>query len=202
MNSKPQNALLFGASGLIGSHLLEQLIKDEAFSKVTLLLRKELPIQDPKVSQIVLDFNAPESWEKHFESVDVTFCSIGTTRNKTPDLTAYRKIDFDIPVNAIHIAEKAKVGKFMLVSSVGADAKSKNFYLKIKGEVEEILLKSKIENKGIFQPSLLLGKRKEKRTGEAIARAIVPLFNFLLPKKYKAVQASEVAREMIQRSKM
>jgi uncharacterized protein YbjT (DUF2867 family) len=85
----------------------------------------------------------------------------------------------------------------MLVSSVGADPYSKNFYLKIKGEVEDVLKKSQIEIRGIFQPSLLLGKRKEKRFGEALARSIMPIFNFLVPMKYKAIEALDVAKAMV-----
>jgi uncharacterized protein YbjT (DUF2867 family) len=109
-------------------------------------------------------------------------------------------VDYDIPVQAIRNAEKNHVPQFMLVSSIGADEKSKNFYLKIKGEVEAVLNKAQIEVRGIFQPSLLLGERKEKRFGEGIAKIIMPIFNFLLPMKYKAIHSKEVARSMIHAS--
>jgi uncharacterized protein YbjT (DUF2867 family) len=197
MIPKNQHVLLIGASGLIGSHLLQQLTGDAHISKITLLLRRKLPIKSPKVLQVIVDFSGPDSWLDFFIGVDAVFCSIGTTRSKTPDLTEYRKIDFDIPTQAILAAEKNQVAKFMLVSSVGAERNSKNFYLKIKGEVEVVLNKSSIPTQGIFQPSLLLGERKEKRFGEAVARFIMPLFNFLVPMKYKAINAKEVASAMI-----
>lgn len=195
------HALLIGASGLIGSHILNQLIDDHKVSKITLLLRRAMNMDSPKIQQHIINFDEPESWCHFFENVDVVFCSIGTTRSKTPNLDDYRKIDFDIPVNAINCAEKYAVSKFMLVSSVGADANSRNFYLKIKGEVENALKHSKVPIQGVFQPSLLLGNRQEKRFGEGLARTIMPLFNFLVPMKYKAIQASDVAHSMITASK-
>ncbi len=195
------HALVLGASGLIGSQLVEQLINDPNFSKITLLLRKELHIKSEKIEQKIVDFQRPNSWKVYFENVDVVFCAVGTTRSKTPDLDAYRKIDFDIPVVALFFAEENRVDRFMLVSSIGADSKSKNFYLKIKGEVEDELNQRKIKIRGVFQPSLLLGKRQEKRFGEGLARVIMPLFNFLIPFKYKAVEAKVVARAMVQASK-
>jgi len=194
---KTKHALLIGASGLIGSHILTQLLSNAQYHKITVLVRKKLPVDFPKAQQIVVNFDDTASWADLFQEVDVVFCSIGTTRSKTPDLKQYRKVDFDIPVHAIRSAEKHRVPQFMLVSSVGADAESKNFYLKIKGEVEDVLNQANIEVRGIFQPSLLLGDRKEKRFGEGIARVIMPVFNFLVPMKYKAIQAAAVARAMI-----
>lgn len=199
---KSNHALVLGASGLIGSELLALLIADPDFSKVTLLLRKPLEVKDAKVIQHVVDFGQAESWRDKFENVDLVFCAVGTTRNKTPNLVDYRKVDYDIPMHAIAFSESAQVEKFMLVSSVGADAKSKNFYLKIKGEVEDVLEKAQIPVRGVFQPSLLLGKRKEKRFGENLARIIMPVFNFLIPTKYKAIQADCVANAMVVASKI
>ena len=197
---KEKHALLLGASGLIGSHILKQLFGHAEYTKITLLVRKKLALENPKLSQVVVDFNDPDSWASTFENVDVVYCAIGTTRSKTPDLTMYRKVDYDIPVNAIMNAEKNHVPQFMLVSSVGADEKSKNFYLKIKGDVEAELNKAQIDVRGVFQPSLLLGERKEKRFGEGIAKVIMPLLNFIVPMKYKAIHASDVAMAMIRAS--
>lgn len=198
---KAQHALILGSTGLIGSELLKQLIADDSFAKITILVRKNMAVSSPKVEQHVIDFSQPESWLHFGKDVHVVFCAVGTTRSKTPNLTDYRKVDFDIPVHAIRFAEINEIQKFMLVSSVGAAANSKNFYLNIKGEVENVLKNSGIAVKGIFQPSLLLGDRKEKRMGEGLARIIMPLFNFLTPMKYKAIQASVVASAMIGASK-
>jgi uncharacterized protein YbjT (DUF2867 family) len=191
-----KQAILIGSSGLIGSHLLDLLIQSD-YTEIQILVRQEVSISNTKITQRVVDFNQPETWEGAFENADHVFCSVGTTRKKTPNLNAYRKIDFDIPVNAIMAAEKYGVDAFMLVSSVGADSASKNFYLKIKGEVEDVLKDAQIPIKGTFQPSLLLGNRKEKRFGEWIARKILPVFNFIIPGAYKAIQAKDVALAMV-----
>lgn len=196
-NMKEKHALILGASGLIGSHVLNQLSSNPDYAKITLLVRKKLQIDNPKIEQREVNFDDSAGWAAAFDGVDVVFCAIGTTRSKTPDLVQYRKVDYDIPVHAIRHAALYRVPKFMLVSSVGADDQSKNFYLKIKGEVETILNQANIDVCGIFQPSLLLGERKEKRFGEGIARAIMPLFNFLVPSKYKAIQSATVAHAMI-----
>lgn len=195
-----RKAILLGATGLIGSEILKLLMKDQYFDEVLLLNRRKLEINSPKVKQRLVDFSKPETYYTLFDSYDTVFCAVGTTRKKTPDLNAYRKVDYDIPYNAILCAEKSGVESFMLVSSIGADPKSKNFYLKIKGEVEAALIASKITNKGIFRPSLLLGKRKEKRFAESLAQRLMPFFNFLLPKNYRAIHATDVAKSMVNAS--
>jgi uncharacterized protein YbjT (DUF2867 family) len=193
---KNKKAILIGASGLIGSEVLK-ILRNSDYDSVKLLVRRKLDISDEKIVQELVDFDNAESWVNAFQGYDHVFCAIGTTRSKTPDLSNYRKVDFDIPVNAIKAAELSGISAFMLVSSVGADAHSKNFYLKIKGEVDEVLQAVNIPVKGTFHPSLLLGNRQEKRTGEWLARKIMPLFNFLVPSKYKAIQACDVAKSMI-----
>jgi uncharacterized protein YbjT (DUF2867 family) len=191
-----KRAILIGANGLIGSHLLDFLIQSD-YKEIHLLLRRAILISNTKITQRIVDFNRPETWEDVFEDCDHVYCSIGTTRKKTPGLNDYRKIDFDIPVNTIKAAEKYGAEAYMLVSSVGADSASKNFYLKIKGEVEDVLKDAQIPVKASFQPSLLLGERKEKRFGEWLARKIMPVFNFIIPAAYKAIQAKEVAQAMV-----
>lgn len=191
-----KRAILIGANGLIGSHILGLLVLSD-FEEILILVRKEISISNSKITQRTVDFNQPETWENAFEDCDEVFCAIGTTRKKTPKLQDYRKVDFDIPANAIKAAERHGVNAFLLVSSVGADSSSKNFYLKIKGEVEDVLKDAQIPLKGTFQPSLLLGHRKEKRFGEWLARKIMPLINFLVPGPYKAIQAKDVAQSMV-----
>jgi uncharacterized protein YbjT (DUF2867 family) len=192
-----RKAILLGASGLIGSEILNFLINDDHFDEVLLLNRSELEIVSSKVTQRMVDFSRPETFSDAFQNTDTVFCAIGTTRSKTPNLSDYRKIDFDIPIMAIKQAEQNDVSSFMLVSSIGADTKSKNFYLQIKGEVDEFLSQSRIRTKGIFRPSLLLGKRNERRFGEGIAQKLAPLLGFMTPNKYKAIDAKDVARAMV-----
>lgn len=196
-----RKAILLGASGLIGAEILNLIIADDDFDEVLLLSRRILEVESPKVKQQIVDFADPNSFCSHFQDYHTVFCAIGTTRKKSPDLKIYRKVDFDIPVNAIQCAEKHGINSFLLVSSIGAEASSKNFYLKIKGEVEDVLLTSQIASKAVFKPSLLLGKRNERRFGERIAKCVMPLFNFLIPKRYRAIHAKDVAKAMIELAK-
>ncbi|MGE5406934.1 MAG: NAD(P)H-binding protein [Methanosarcina sp.] len=191
-------ATIIGATGLIGSNLLEIILNDENFKLVRLLVRKPVYFDNPKVSVNVLDFSDPISFKAGIEGSDAVFCAVGTTRKKVKgDKTAYRKVDYYIPVNAARICEKAGCPRFLLVSSVGADSKSSNFYLQLKGEVEDILTKLKIRSVVIFRPSILLGKRNEFRFGEKIGQTLSSTFPFLLPAKYKPVKAHDVAKAMV-----
>jgi uncharacterized protein YbjT (DUF2867 family) len=191
-------ATVIGASGLIGGLLLEQLINDNEFTLINVLSRRPINTGSNKVKNILLDFNNTSEIKKAAENSAVVFCAIGTTQKKVNgDMTAYKKVDFDLPITIAQIVSDLNIPKFMLVSSVGADSKSKNFYLKIKGEVEAFTSQLPIQQVGFFQPSLLLGNRKEFRLGEKIAQMVMPLFNFLMPCKYKAIEASVVAKAML-----
>jgi uncharacterized protein YbjT (DUF2867 family) len=113
------------------------------------------------------------------------------------DKDAYRKVDYDIAVNAAKLGKTGGCGKYVLVSAVGADSKSRNFYLRLKGEIEEAVEASGIGGVYILRPSLLMGNRKEFRLSEKLATWLMPLFAFMLPAKYRPVKASEVARAML-----
>jgi uncharacterized protein YbjT (DUF2867 family) len=191
-------ATVIGASGLIGSLLLEQLVNDKNYTSIQILTRRTIPVNHSKIKLIIVDFNDKKGISKALEGTDAVFCAIGTTQKKVKgDMTAYKKVDLDLPIRIAQIVADLKIPKFMLVSSVGANSKSNNFYLKIKGEVEAFTKQLPIQQVGIFQPSLLLGKRKEFRLGERIAQVVMPLFNFLMPDKYKAIEASNVAKAML-----
>ncbi|MEY4628841.1 MAG: hypothetical protein RLZZ595_1167 [Bacteroidota bacterium] len=191
-------ATVIGASGLIGGLLLEQLINDSEFTLINVLSRRPINTGSNKVKNILLDFNDTSEIKKAAENSAVVFCAIGTTQKKVNgDMTAYKKVDLDLPIRIAQIVSDLNIPKFMLVSSVGADSKSNNFYLKIKGEVEAFTKQLPIQQVGFFQPSLLLGNRKEFRFGEKIAQLVMPLFNFLIPGKYKAIEATVVAKAML-----
>jgi uncharacterized protein YbjT (DUF2867 family) len=198
-------AVVIGATGLIGSHLVNQLRADPFFDRVRLLLRKWEGPSDSRLEIVEVNFQDLPSLEKAIGEGDIVFCAIGTTMKKVKgDKTAYRKIDYDIPVNVATISQRRGYKKFLLVSAVSANSKSSNFYLKLKGEVEDSLKGSGFESMHIFRPSLLLGKRNEKRPGESLAQLLGPLFSFLLLgslSKYKPVKASDVAKAMIAASK-
>lgn len=195
-------ATLIGATGLIGSHLLEQLLADDYFDKVRILVRRPFDLTHPKLEKKLVDFADAENYRLALEGSDVVFCSIGTTQKKVKgDKEAYRKIDYDITVNAAKFCKLNSCDIFVFVSAVGANSKSNNFYLKLKGEIEEAVKAAGLKHVHIVQPSLLLGNRNEFRLGEKIAQWIMPVISFLLPKKYKPVKAEDVAREMIRIAK-
>jgi uncharacterized protein YbjT (DUF2867 family) len=200
-----KTATVIGATGLIGGHLVEQLLNDEQFNAVRLVVRKPISIAHPKAEIKLVDFSDPESLKLAIDGSDAVFATVGTTQKKVKgDKQAYRKVDYDIPVNAARFCAETKCETFLLVSAVGANSHSKNFYLQLKGEVEEDVQQLPIQRICIFRPSLLLGKRKENRPAEKISQFIMPLFSFLLQgrlKKYHPVPASEVATAMIRAAK-
>jgi uncharacterized protein YbjT (DUF2867 family) len=199
MNNK--TATIIGATGLIGNQLLQYLLKDDHFDTIRLLVRRPFPHQHPKLEAKLVDFTDHESFKLGIEGSDAVFCAVGTTQQKVKgDNTAYRKVDHDIPVNAARFCKEVGCPQFLLVSSVGADANSSNFYLQLKGEVEDQVKAMGIPSVHIFRPSLLLGERKERRIGEKIAQELLPLFSFALIgkwSKYKPVAAEKIAKAMM-----
>jgi uncharacterized protein YbjT (DUF2867 family) len=170
-------ATLIGASGLIGSNLLKILLEDPYYSLVKIAVRKKTGIHHPQLEEYIIDFSNEEAIEKTIVGSTVVFCSVGTTQSKVKgDKAAYRQVDYNIPVAAAIAANQHHVRHFILVSAIGANSKSNNFYLQLKGEVEDkIATMSSIKSKYIMQPSLLLGSRGEKRTGEKLGQLLMPL---------------------------
>ena len=151
---------------------------------------------------LVLDFADQAALKSSIAGSDAVFCAVGTTQKKVKgDKIAYRKVDYDIPVHAAQFCAETGCPHFLLVSSVGANSHSNSFYLKLKGEVEDRLRIMNIDMISIFRPSMLLGKREERRFGEGIAQALMRPLSFLIPSQYKPMEASEVARAMIAASK-
>ena len=195
-------ATVIGATGLIGSHLLELLLADDNFDSVRILLRRPFDLTHPKLEKKLVDFSDMENFRLALEDSDVIFCAIGTTQKKVKgDKSAYRKVDFDIAVNAAQLGKLCGCEIFVLVSAVGANSQSNNFYLKLKGETEEAVKATGIKSIHIVRPSLLLGDRKEFRLGEKMAQWVMPVFSFLTPKKYRPIHAKKVAEMMINAAK-
>jgi uncharacterized protein YbjT (DUF2867 family) len=191
-----KSAAIIGASGLVGSHLLQELLLDKHYDKIYSLSRSSLNISHSKLQEVTGDLLTDDFW-LNIPAVDDMYCCIGTTRAKTPDLNTYKNIDFGIPVNAAKAGLAHKMKSFVVISSVGANAESKIFYSKIKGLMEEELKKLPIPNLVIVRPSFILGDRKEKRMGESIGIFLIRIFNFLIPEGYKGIQASLIAKAMI-----
>lgn len=195
-------ATVIGATGLIGSYLLELLLKDDHFDSLRVLVRRPFESDHPKLEKKLVDFTDAESFRLALEGSDVVFCSIGTTQKKVKgDKDAYYKIDFGIPVNLSRLCKMTGCEKFVLVSSVGANSKSNNFYLKLKGETDEAVKASGIKIIHIMRPSVLLGERNESRLGEKFGKAVLTAFSFLTPSKYKPIQGKDVAKAMLAVSK-
>lgn len=193
-----QTAVIIGATGLTGSLLLEQLLQDTAFSTVRILVRKPVSLQHPKLQTVIVDFNNYEAFQQKLGTGDCIFCCIGTTNaNVKGDETEYRKIDFDIPVNAARFGKAAGFTQYLIVSAATANSSSRIFYNRLKGEVEEVIASYKYASFHVMRPSFILGNRKEQRMGEKIFKVLFKRMSFLLPSRWKPIEAAAIAQAMI-----
>jgi uncharacterized protein YbjT (DUF2867 family) len=194
-------AVVLGATGLIGEQLLQQLLNDDAFSKVRILVRRQVQLSHPKLEVQLVDFDNLEDYTNKVGKGDCIFCCVGTTNKKVHgDNIAYRKVDLEIPVKAGKISRNAGFTSYLLVSAVGANADARNFYLKLKGTVEKEIELLQFPSFQIFRPSILLGKRKEFRLGEIIGKRVMQAFAVLFVgglNKYKGIESSVVAKAMV-----
>ena len=157
-----------------------------------------ISLNNLRIKEVIVDFANQDAVAQALYCCDTVFMAIGTTQQKVKgNLDAYRKVDYDIPVNVATACVQQQISKLLLVSSIGANSQSPNFYLKFKGEVEDVISAKPIPYIGIFQPSLLLGARQEFRLGEKISQVIMPVFSFLIPAKYKPIKAATVAKAMV-----
>ncbi len=196
-----RTATIIGVTGLIGGHLWQALKKEEYFSTIRLLVRRPFQHTDPKTEVKLVDFSDHESLKLGIDGSDVVFCAIGTTRQKVNgNKEVYRKIDFDIVVKSAQLTKETGCENYLFVSSVGASSRSANFYLKLKGEVEDAVKAIELASVSAFRPSMLLGFRKEKRKGEGIVKELMQATSFAFIgglKKYRAVEVSDVAKTMV-----
>ncbi len=194
-----KTALVFGSSGLVGSHLVRLMNKNSIYKKIKLFVRSTSEIKTSKIEIINTDFNNLSNHKEDINGDDCFFC-VGTTKKKTPDKDEYRRIEYDIPVEIAKIAKSNSINSFFYVSSGFADPKSSSAYLKNKGQVEEELIKLNFSILGIMRPSFLVGNRKEKRPGEEVGIFFFKIFSPLLLgplKKMKPIQSEKVAKVMI-----
>ncbi|MBI9040980.1 nucleoside-diphosphate sugar epimerase [Lutibacter sp.] len=194
-----KTAIILGATGLTGSILLEKLINDDRYESIKLFSRTKIDGLPKKVQQFIGNILELESFKDNFKASEV-FCCIGTTANKTPNKETYKRIDFGIPVTAAKLSKLNSIPTFIVVSAMGANAKSSVFYNKTKGEMELGVLQKNITNTYILRPSIIGGERKESRLlekiGLVIFKVIQPLFIGKL-KQYKIIEAKEIAQAML-----
>ena len=194
-----KTALLFGASGLVGSHLLNQLIKDTNYSKIKLFVRSVTEIIDPKVEIIKTDFNNLQNHKEDVKGDDCFFC-IGTTKQNSSDKDEYRRVELDIPKEIAKITKLNLVNSFIFVSAIYANPNSSGDYVRFKGLVEEELKRLNFPKLALMRPSFLMGDRKEKRVGEKIGIFVFKLLSPLLLgpiKKMRPIHSETVAKAMI-----
>ena len=199
---KFKQVTLFGATGLIGSYLLEFLLKDSDIHLINVVGRKPFHLQHDKINNIVIDFEDVSSISNSITGSEAVFVSIGTTMSKVNgDKIKYKSVDFDIIFNIANACKQKNINQFIYVSSLGANANSSNFYLRLKGEIDEAVAKLNLNSTSVFRPSVLLGKRNESRPGEKIMQFIMPLLDFMIPSNSKAIKAKDVAKSMFNTSK-
>ncbi|MEZ5197579.1 MAG: oxidoreductase [Bacteroidales bacterium] len=194
-----KTALIAGATGLIGSELIKLLIDSGAYQEIHVLVRRPLELNSPIIIEHKIDFDKLDQFKIN-PSIDHVFCTLGTTIKKAKTKENFRKVDYDYVLALGQKAKEWNAEKFLVVSSLGANAKSKIFYSRVKGEMEFALQKLNHPHLFIFRPSLLMGNRNENRAGEKSAimvyKAINPLFIGKL-KKYKGIEAKQVAKGMM-----
>ena len=191
-------AIIIGSTGMTGSHLLKILLTSGIYEKVISFVRHSTKISHPKLVQHVVNFDEPESYQDLIEGNDM-FCCLGTTIKKAGSQEAFEKVDLKYPIQFAKIAASKGVKQYSIISSIGANTKSSNFYLRTKGKCEEELRKLAFQSISIFRPSLLIGNRKEFRLGEKVGEYMMKVFSiFFLGKikKYKPVKSKNVAYAM------
>lgn len=181
---------------MIGKQVLQLLLEDSYYSNVKAITRKPLDIQHSKLENIVLNFDQMDAHRDALIADDV-FCCLGTTIRIARTKEAFRKVDYDYPVELARISKSLGASQYLLISALGADKKSSVFYNRVKGEVEEAIRAFDFKTFHVFRPSLLLGERTEERVGEGAATSFFKIFGFLIPLKYKAIESDKVAKAML-----
>jgi len=193
-----KSAIVIGASGLVGSFITLKLLDDERYQSVKVFVRNSLRINHPKLEENIVSFEYLETWKSKI-AADELFSALGTTIKKAGSKENQYKVDFTYQYEIAAAAAQNGVKNYLLVSSIGADYKSRNFYLRMKGNLDEKVRQLNFEKIRIFRPSILEGLRSESRPGETLGIKIAGIITSVIPalKKYKPIRASEVAEAMI-----
>lgn len=193
-----KTAIVIGATGLVGKHITQKLLNDNRYEKVKVFVRRPVGINNPKLEEHIVDFGNIELWKNKLAG-DELYSAIGTTIKKAGSKETQYKIDFTYQYESAKRASESGVKKYLLVSSMGANSKSSNFYLQMKGSLDEKVQKLNFNQIFIFRPSILVGERSEKRFGESLGIKITGTITKIIPalKKYRPIEASQVAEAMI-----
>jgi uncharacterized protein YbjT (DUF2867 family) len=193
-------ALVFGATGLVGRSIVEELCKSDDYSSVKIFARKESGLVGPdKTEEHIISFDNLENYAELLKGNELYICT-GTTIKKAGTVKRMEEIDRDLPVRIASIASGNGVEKLAVVSSIGAKAGSSNYYLRIKGEMENGLMNLKFKTIIIARPSILLGKRSERRAGEEFSKIAMKVLGVFLAgklSKYRGIEGKDVASAMV-----
>lgn len=193
--TQKRKALVFGATGLIGKQLIEQLRNSDHYKEVAAVVRKEINLPDG-VKPFRFNFSDWAPLTNGLDEFTDVFCCIGTTRKKTPNLEEYKAIDYGIPTQIAASCAKAGCRSLHVVSAVGANKDSANFYTKLKGEMEAEVTRI-FPDAYLYRPSLLLGNREETRIGEKVGIFLFSVLGPIIPSAYKGIHAAKVAQNML-----
>lgn len=195
-------AVVLGATGLVGGHLVDQLLEDQTIKEVKIFVRRPASIKHPKLTVHVVDFNNPDTF-KNLVTGDLVFSCMGTTIKTAGSQDAQYKVDYTYQFEFAQMASENKVSDYFLVSSSGANSGSMFFYPRIKGQLEEQVKKLDFKKVVIVRPSLLVGERPEERMGEKFGEKFMNMFGSIIPglKKYKPILGAQVASAMLNVSK-
>jgi uncharacterized protein YbjT (DUF2867 family) len=191
--AESRSALLVGATGLVGSFLLQRLLASDRYARATVWTRREIGRTHPKLKSEIVDFDRLH--ERRVEAEDV-FCCLGTTIKTAGSEAAFRRVDYDFPVALAIAAAGGGARRLLVVSALGANPDSRIFYNRVKGEMEIAVRAAGVPTTIFLRPSLLAGPRAEVRRGERIGEAIGALLGPLLG-KYRPIHADLVAAAML-----
>ncbi len=194
-----RSAIVAGASGLVGDRVLRRLLAGGAYDRVVALVRGPLNVTHRKLEQRTIDYERIGRMSAFPRAEDV-FCCLGTTLRKAGSPEAFRKVDVEYVARLAEACARAGSAQFLLVSAVGADARSRNFYLRCKGEAENLVRALPFPSVHVFRPSFLVGVRRESRPGETIGIALARLISFAMlgpARRYRPTRADDVAKAMV-----
>ena len=196
--AKLRSALIVGATGLVGSHLVKQICDHPQYVSVTAIVRNHLPFEHEKLTVHTVNFDAISEADVQF--VDDVFCCLGTTRKKAGSREQFEKVDVEYPLQIAALAKRAGAHHFIVISAMGASETSTAYYNRVKGKLEQQLQVLQFPTLSIVRPSLLVGERSELRLGEKSGEVVLKFLNPLLVgplKRYRSIKASQVATSML-----
>jgi len=193
-----KKAIIFGSSGFVGSHLLNELLNSPDYEQVTAVVRKSLSISHPKLNTLIGDYSSLPALEPEI-SADEIFITLGATRETSPEREKYYQVDHDYPVLAARIAKARGAKSVFLVTAVGANSRSRIFYVRTKGETERDIIALNFDHTHIFRPSMIMGNRQENRPLEKVFIKLWSVLNPILVGKinrYRGIAGEDIAKAM------